>query len=76
MFGLFIATLAIAGGFIVRSRLRSARQSEDGLCDGDIRRIEMGLPLEREEPLDRDGIRRAEEEFWSETWDEPEEPFM
>jgi hypothetical protein len=43
--------------------------------DDALRRIlETGsLPGEDDDPLDMDAAARAEEEFWRESWDEPEE---
>ncbi len=43
--------------------------------DDDIRRIEEGGALftDDPEPLDLEEISREEDEFWRETWDEPEE---
>lgn len=67
--------LAIAG--IRRWRaVRAVSQDRPGIDDDSIRRIveegELYLP-ERDAPLDSDEITRAEEEFWEQSWDEPEE---
>jgi hypothetical protein len=69
------AVLVIAAGILARRRVLAAREDRGGLADEDIRRIEEGGWLVREEPLDLDEARAEEEQFWEETWDEPEEPF-
>ncbi len=64
-----IAALLVAGaGVVVRDRIR--RQRSQPLDDDAIRRIELGLPVEMDDPLDMDEVRAAEEEFWA----DPEEP--
>jgi len=64
-----IAAVLVAGaGVVARRSIRRARESQ--LDDAAIRRIELGLPLEVDAPLDMDDIRAAEEEFWA----DPEEP--
>lgn len=73
----FGALLGMAG-FRYRSRLRAARRpgSSPRVDDDALRRIleEGTLPAEDEdEPLDLEEAARAEEEFWNESWDEPEE---
>lgn len=63
-----IAALAVAGaGALARRRISAARASR--LDEDAIRRIEAGLPLEVDEPLDLDEARAAEAEFWA----DPEE---
>ncbi|MEX0890827.1 MAG: hypothetical protein WEB88_01575 [Gemmatimonadota bacterium] len=69
------AALVIAGGLAARRRVEEARESRRGLADEDIRRIEEGGWVELDEPLDLDEARAEEEQFWEETWDEPEDPF-
>lgn len=69
------AVLVIAAGVMARQRVQDARRQEGGLADEDIRRIEEGGWLARDEPLDLDEARAEEEQFWEESWDEPEEPF-
>ncbi|MHB1168060.1 MAG: hypothetical protein ACYC28_02105 [Longimicrobiales bacterium] len=64
-----VAALLVAGaGFVARDRIRRVRSQQ--LDDDAIRRIELGFPVEIEEPLDMDEARAAEEEFWA----DPEEP--
>jgi hypothetical protein len=56
---------------------RAARSSSGAprVDDEALRQIlETGsLPGDDDEPLDMDEVARAEEEFWGESWDEPEE---
>jgi len=74
--GILFAVLALAGGLLYRRRLEAAKRLEGGdfLSDELIRQIETSGRIELEEPLDLKEIRAEEEQFWSETWDEPEEP--
>ena len=73
---LFGALVGVAG-LRYRSRLRSARGSGElpRVDDDAIRRIlEQGTLSSREdEPLDIREAARAEEEFWRDSWEEPEE---
>ena len=71
-----LAALVFFVGLAYRIRLREeVRRRAPPLSDDQIRRIEATgrLDLDAEEPLDLDEIDRAEEEFWEESWDEPEE---
>lgn len=69
--GLF-GTLALAAAFVYWRRLR--REVGSGtLTDEQLRRIEEEGALELDEPLDHEEISEAEERFWAESWDEPEE---
>ncbi len=70
--------LASVAGLRHRARLRSARRPgpPPPVDDAALRRIlEVGsLPAgEEEDPLDPEEAARAEEEFWRDSWDEPEE---
>ncbi len=69
-FWIIAALLVLAAGILARRRIRDVRDPR--LDDDAIRRIELGLPLEVDEPLDLDDARAAEEEFWADP-DEPEE---
>ncbi|MFW6192648.1 MAG: hypothetical protein ACOC83_04095 [Gemmatimonadota bacterium] len=74
-----LALLAAAGGLAVRLKLRGLKKREDPeLTEEMIRRIEEEGQVETDErePLDWDEIREEEDRFWSETWDEPDEPFF
>lgn len=72
--------LALAAGVAVRWRIRRVRRRDGavGVDDEAVRRIEETGRLETDErePLDHDRIREEEDRFWSETWDEPDEPFF
>lgn len=76
-----VLVLAI-GGIVVyawvamRQRIRKAIEvPPPHIDDEDIRRIEEdgALHTDDPEPLDLERIRKEEEEFWGETWDEAEE---
>lgn len=72
-----LAVLVVAGGAAVRYRTwKAKRRRETELTDDMIRRIEEEgrLETDRRAPLDWEEIRRQEDRFWSETWDEPEDP--
>jgi len=73
MIWIIIGVLALIAGMLVRHRIAS-HVSRPTLTDEDLRRIEAGLPVEIDEPLDLQAIREEEQEFWSESWDEPDEP--
>jgi hypothetical protein len=70
---LLAAVAALAG---IRYWLRALRGGAVPRVDDDALRqiLETGsLRVGEDEPLDPDAAARAEEEFWSESWDEPEE---
>lgn len=64
------ALLVVAGWIGYRRRLERMRGG--GLDEGQIRQIEASGRVEMEEPLDLREAAEEEEQFWSETWDEPE----
>lgn len=72
-----LSVLVLVAGAAARRRiLRRTRPTANGLSDDDVRQIEEGGLLFREddEPLDMDEIREEEERFWaSESWDRAEE---
>ena len=72
-----LAALALLAGFRYLARLRATRGSagSPAVDDDAVRRIlETGvIDADDEEALDLDQAARAEEEFWDESWDEPEE---
>jgi hypothetical protein len=73
-----IGVLAIAAGVVFVVRRLAARRRRAALDDEAIREIERtgtfeGRDPADDEPLDLDEIAAAEEEFWKEGWDEPEE---
>jgi len=65
-----MALLAIVAGVLSRRGERKPR----GLSDDLIRQIEAVGRIDREDidPLDVDDIRSEEDEFWAQSWDEPE----
>jgi hypothetical protein len=68
--------LAVLGGLAVRRRLNESRARQRSVLDDDaVRRIvDTGrLSIDEDPPLDIDEIEEAEDRFWSETWDEPED---
>ncbi|MEW5927893.1 MAG: hypothetical protein AB1941_10430 [Gemmatimonadota bacterium] len=78
-FWIFLALLAGAAGLRYLAHLRSAasRGGPPRVDDDALRRILEDGTLsggdEDDEPLDPKKAARAEEEFWAESWDEPEE---
>lgn len=68
-----LAVLVAVAGWRVRHRLR--RQTRSVVTDEIVHRIEtLGrVDAEDVEPLDLERVRAEEDEFWAETWDEPEE---
>lgn len=76
LFWIILAGLAIMAGVRFLHRLRDAADTErPRLTDEDIRRLEEGGSIEFDPPTDPDEIAAAEERFWNESWDEPDEPF-
>ena len=76
MTGYLLVALAVfvaVAGWRVRHRLRSRTRS--GVTDEVVHQIEtLGrVDAEDVEPLDLERARAEEDEFWSESWDEPEE---
>jgi len=77
------ALLVLVAGVRARSSRRAAVSGTDSprVTDDLIRRIERGEPIgahrsgDDDEALDLAEIADAEQEFWDETWDEPDEPF-
>ena len=76
MFVLAIGGVIIYAGVSMRLRIRKALDvPPPRIDDEDIRRIEEegALHTDDPEPLDLERIRKEEEDFWGETWDEAEE---
>ncbi len=74
---LFLGALAAYVWITMRMKLkRSIEVPPPRIDQDDIRRIEEegALTTDDPEPLDLKRISREEDEFWRETWDEPEEP--
>ncbi|MCY3700527.1 MAG: hypothetical protein OXH46_12990 [Gemmatimonadetes bacterium] len=68
-----LAVLVAVAGWRVRRRRRHASRS--GVTDEIVRRIETVGRVDAEdvEPVDLELARTEEDEFWAQTWDEPEE---
>jgi len=68
-----LAALVAVAGWKVRHRLR--RQARSGVTDEVVHQIEMlgRVDAEDVDPLDMERVRAEEDEFWAQTWDEPEE---
>ena len=70
---LALAVLVAVAGWRVRHRRR--RQTRSGVTDEIVHQIEtLGrVDTEDVEPIDLERVRAEEDEFWAQTWDEPEE---
>ncbi len=68
-----LAVLVAVTGWRLRSRLR--RETRSGVTDEIVQRIETVGRVDAEdvEPVDLEAVRAEEDEFWAQTWDEPEE---
>lgn len=68
-----LAALVAVAGWRLRHRLR--RQTRSGVTDEVVRQIETVGRVDAEDvdPLDMERVRAEEDEFWAQTWDEPEE---
>ena len=75
-FPMVLAAIAAFAGVRYLVRLRSTHSGEPppAVDDDAIRQIlERGTLSTGPEPLDMGEIARAEDDFWAESWDEPEE---
>lgn len=73
----FLVGLLSASGLRLRTRLgRSPTRSVPPVDDRAVNEILTTgvLRVEEDEPLDASEIDEEERRFWSESWDEPEEP--
>ena len=76
---LLLGALAGVAGLRHRSRLHAARASggpprvDDEAVRQILERGTLAAPEEDDEPLDLEEAAQAEEEFWRDSWDEPEE---
>ncbi len=76
IFFVAIGGIVIYAWVAMRQRIRKALEvPPPRIDDEDIRRIEEEGALHTDDPapLDLERIRKEEEEFWGETWDEAEE---
>jgi hypothetical protein len=74
-FPIVLAAIALVAGIRYLFRLRATGASEPPptVDDDAIRQIMEKGTLRGRDSLDMDEISRAEEDFWAESWDEPEE---
>jgi hypothetical protein len=76
---LFLGALVVLAGLRYRWRLRSSRRPRRAtptIDDAALRQIleEGRLSADSDDdPLDMDAAAEAEDDFWAESWDEPEE---
>jgi hypothetical protein len=71
-----LAALVAVVGLARRARMRERRATRSEIDDAAIQRIvaEGRLPYDGDdEPLDLEEAARAEEEFWAQDWEDPEE---
>lgn len=71
-----LGLLAAVAWYSVRSRLRRSLRSQPVEVDDEAiaQIVEKGvLASNEDDPLDLEHIRKEEENFWEETWDEAEE---
>lgn len=68
-----MAVLVGVAGWLARRRIRAAKRG--ALSDDLVRQIEMvgRVDVEDVEPVDLKRAHEEEDEFWGQTWDEPEE---
>ena len=68
-----LALLVAVAGWRIRHRLRDRTRS--GVTDEIVHQVEtLGrVDAEDVEPIDLERVRDEEDEFWAQTWDEPEE---
>jgi len=74
---LFLAVLVVAAGLLSRVRYRRVSGGEETVGSDDFLKEllggEGGAEDEGGEGFDEDEIREAEDRFWEDDWDEPEE---
>ncbi len=72
---LLLLALVLAAAWRLRRRREQVRQRAFRVDDDAIEQIlaRGTLTAPDDEPLDEEEIARAEEEFWQESWDEPDE---
>jgi hypothetical protein len=74
-FFLVLAAVVLVAGLLARRRVRGAVDGDRPVVTDEVMRriVEEGSLPAGDEPLDEDAIREAEERFWEEEWEEPEE---
>ncbi len=72
-----MAVVVILGALLVRSRVRRRLEGRDPMTDDPVLRDILAQsdtgPEEEGEPLDEEEIREAEDQFWEQEWDQPED---
>ncbi len=71
-----LAALVVVGGLLFRGRLRRTVDGRDPMTDDPLLReilAESDADIPEDPPLDEDAIREAEDDFWSESWDQAED---
>ncbi len=68
-----LAAVVLVGGLLSRRRVQRTVEGEDPVVTDELLRSLLQEGEEDPEPLDEDEIRKAEDEFWDEPWDDPEE---
>ncbi len=72
-----MAVVVILGALLVRSRVRRRLEGRDPMTDDPVLRDILARsdagPEEEGDPLDEEEIREAEERFWEQEWDQPED---
>ena len=66
------ALVAVLAGVLVRVRVARTVSGREPVVTDEVLRAVFDEVAELEEPLDEDEIRRAEEEFWSSEWEDPD----
>ncbi len=75
-FFVLLAAVVVLAGALARRKVRRTVEGElPVVTDETLRRIlaEGSVETPEDPPLDEDAIREAEDRFWEERWDEPEE---
>lgn len=72
---LILAGIVIVGGLAATRRIRDTVDGDVPVVTDEVMRriLEEGGSGDEEEPLDEDEIREAEDRFWDEEWDRPDE---
>jgi len=72
-----MAVVVILGALLVRSRVRRRLEGRDPMTDDPVLRDILARsdagPEEEGDPLDEEEIREAEDRFWEQEWDQPED---
>jgi hypothetical protein len=74
---LLLAVVVVVGGLLMRSRFQRSVEGRDPMTDDPVLKEILARgdapPLEEDEPLDEEAAREAEDRFWEEEWDRPED---